>query len=151
MSIVYVLYRLVRDPRAGYKQSLGVLEHAKLVKPDLVTKSSIMLGCGETDEQVLQTLKGINNIIWSCIVRTCSLSIAAVTYGVVSEPTYMYVRVCSAVCTDGGEFLSPDLRSAGVDCVTLGQYMQPTKLHLKVRVWAMVGWVTLPFFSFLFL
>ena len=65
MSIVYVLYRLVRDPRAGYKQSLGVLEHAKRVKPDLVTKSSIMLGCGETDEQVLQTLKGINNIIWS--------------------------------------------------------------------------------------
>ena len=26
-----------------------------------------------------------------------------------------------------------DLRSAGVDCVTLGQYMQPTKWHLKVR------------------
>ena len=50
--------RLVRDPRAGYRQSLDVLEHAKLVKPDLVTKSSIMLGCGETDDQVLQTLKG---------------------------------------------------------------------------------------------
>ena len=30
---------------------------------------------------------------------------------------------------------SPDLRSAGVDCVTLGQYMQPTKLHLKVHVY----------------
>ena len=29
--------------------------------------------------------------------------------------------------------ISTDLRSAGVDCVTLGQYMQPTKWHLKVR------------------
>ena len=50
--------RLVRDPRAGYEQSLDVLKHAKQVNPDLVTKSSIMLGCGETDKQVLQTLNG---------------------------------------------------------------------------------------------
>ncbi|XP_063823780.1 lipoyl synthase, mitochondrial [Ostrinia nubilalis] len=72
----------VRDPRAGYRQTLKVLETAKEINPDLVTKSSIMLGLGETDQQVEQTMK--------------------------------------------------DLRSAGVDCVTLGQYMQPTKRHLKV-------------------
>ncbi len=29
----------------------------------------------------------------------------------------------------------PDLRSSGVDCVTLGQYMQPTKRHLKVELY----------------
>ncbi|XP_028039329.1 lipoyl synthase, mitochondrial-like, partial [Bombyx mandarina] len=29
-------------------------------------------------------------------------------------------------------FVGSDLREAGVDCVTLGQYMQPTKKHLKV-------------------
>lgn len=73
----------VRDYRAGYRQSLGVLEHSKVAKPGLVTKSSIMLGCGETDAEVLQTLK--------------------------------------------------DLRTAGVDCVTLGQYMRPTKRHMKVH------------------
>ncbi|XP_076031539.1 lipoyl synthase, mitochondrial isoform X2 [Oratosquilla oratoria] len=73
---------LVRDPRAKYRQSLAALEHAKKAKQDLITKSSIMLGLGETDEQVLQTMK--------------------------------------------------DLRTSGVDCVTLGQYMQPTKRHLKV-------------------
>lgn len=50
--------RLVRDPRANYKQSLSVLEHAKSVRGDLVTKSSIMLGVGERDSEVLQTLKG---------------------------------------------------------------------------------------------
>ena len=58
-NIIHSLcYRLVRDPRAGYKQSLAVLEQAKKSVPGMVTKSSIMLGCGETDQQVLQTLKG---------------------------------------------------------------------------------------------
>jgi len=36
-----------------------VLEHVKVVRPQLVTKSSIMLGCGESDHQVLQTLRGM--------------------------------------------------------------------------------------------
>ena len=51
-------HRLVRDPRAGYRQSLAVLEQAKKSVPGMVTKSSIMLGCGENDQQVLQTLRG---------------------------------------------------------------------------------------------
>ncbi|XP_073967253.1 lipoyl synthase, mitochondrial [Choristoneura fumiferana] len=72
----------VRDRRAGYRQTLKVLETAKEFNPELITKTSIMLGLGETDEQVRQTMK--------------------------------------------------DLRSVGVDCLTLGQYMQPTKRHLKV-------------------
>ncbi|CAL8123989.1 unnamed protein product [Orchesella dallaii] len=72
----------VRDPRAKYRQTLEVLQYAKSVNPEMVTKTSIMLGLGETDEEVLQTMK--------------------------------------------------DLREIGVDCLTLGQYMQPTKRHLKV-------------------
>ncbi|XP_029206271.2 lipoyl synthase, mitochondrial-like [Acropora millepora] len=76
------LQLLVRDPRANYQQSLEVLRHVKRIQPNMVTKSSLMLGLGEKDEEVLQALK--------------------------------------------------DLREAKVDCVTLGQYMQPTRLHLKV-------------------
>lgn len=72
----------VRDHRAGYSQSLKVLEHAKSTRPTILAKSSIMLGCGETEAEVRQTLI--------------------------------------------------DLRTAGVDCVTLGQYMRPTKRHMKV-------------------
>lgn len=49
----------VRDRRAGFRQSLRVLEHAKKAgKPGLITKTSIMLGVGENDTQVEQTLKG---------------------------------------------------------------------------------------------
>ena len=66
--------RLVRDPRAGYEQSLEVLKHAKQVNPDLVTKSSIMLGCGETDKQVLQTLNGAHlTTISRCIIVMCDV------------------------------------------------------------------------------
>ncbi|CCE61197.1 hypothetical protein TPHA_0A01130 [Tetrapisispora phaffii CBS 4417] len=72
----------VRDRRATYRQSLAVLERAKKTVPDLITKTSIMLGLGETDEQVLQTLK--------------------------------------------------DLRTIDCNVVTFGQYMRPTKRHMKV-------------------
>jgi lipoic acid synthetase len=46
----------VRDPRAGYAQTLQVLQIAKQVKPTVLTKSSLMLGLGETDSEVLQSL-----------------------------------------------------------------------------------------------
>ena len=55
---VITICSLARDPRASYEQSLEVLRHVKTVKPDMVTKTSLMLGMGETDEEVLQTLKG---------------------------------------------------------------------------------------------
>ena len=48
----------VRDPRAKYRQSLEVLRQVKVAKPEMITKTSIMLGVGETDEEVLQTMKG---------------------------------------------------------------------------------------------
>jgi len=73
----------VRDPRAGYEQTLRVLEHAKRYKPSVLTKSSLMLGLGETDEEIEETLD--------------------------------------------------DLRAAGVDIVTLGQYLRPTVNHLPVQ------------------
>ena len=50
----------MRDLRANYKQSLEVLRHVKRIEPHMVTKSSLMLGLGETDEEVLQALKGKN-------------------------------------------------------------------------------------------
>ena len=73
----------VRDPRAGYEQTLKVLAHAKRHRAGLLTKSSLMLGLGETDAEIATTLA--------------------------------------------------DLRAAGVDIVTLGQYLRPTLNHLPVE------------------
>jgi lipoic acid synthetase len=72
----------VRDPRASYEQTLEVLAHAKRYRPDVLTKTSLMLGLGETEEEILQ-------------------------------------------CMD-------DLREAGVDIVTFGQYLQPTANHFPI-------------------
>ena len=73
----------VRDPRAGYDQTLAVLAYAKAHRPALLTKSSVMLGLGESDAEIGETLA--------------------------------------------------DLRAAGVDIVTLGQYLRPTLNHLPVE------------------
>ncbi|GFR20320.1 lipoyl synthase, mitochondrial [Trichonephila clavata] len=72
----------IRDRRANYNQSIAVLKHAKKGRPENITKTSIMLGFGETDDMIKATME--------------------------------------------------DLRAADVDCLTIGQYMQPTKTRLKV-------------------
>lgn len=52
----------VRDPRAGYEQTLSVLEYAKKAKPSIITKTSLMLGLGETEEEILQTMDDLRAI-----------------------------------------------------------------------------------------
>ncbi|KDQ19921.1 hypothetical protein BOTBODRAFT_125423 [Botryobasidium botryosum FD-172 SS1] len=81
VETVEALTPFVRDRRATFRQSLRVLERAK-EEGVRVTKTSIMLGVGEQEDQVLQALK--------------------------------------------------DLRKSHVDVVTFGQYMRPTKRHMKV-------------------
>ena len=46
----------VRDPRAGYEQTLNVLSHAGDYRPGVVTKTSLMVGLGETDDEILETM-----------------------------------------------------------------------------------------------
>ena len=47
----------VRDPRAGYEQTLRVLAHAKRHRPEVLTKTSLMLGLGETDDEIIEALE----------------------------------------------------------------------------------------------
>jgi lipoic acid synthetase len=51
------LDHLVRDPRASFAQSLQVLRRAKAMRPDLWTKSSIMVGLGETNEEISDAMR----------------------------------------------------------------------------------------------
>ncbi|GAA6757751.1 lipoyl synthase [Thermus oshimai] len=83
LETVRRLTRKVRDPRAGYEQTLKVLAHAKRYRPEALTKSSLLLGLGETEEEILEAMQ--------------------------------------------------DLRAAGVDILTLGQYLRPTPAHLPVE------------------
>jgi len=73
---------VVRDGRAGYRQTLDVLALMKAEFPAIVTKSSIMVGLGEGEDEVVETMR--------------------------------------------------DLRAAGVEILTLGQYLRPSQWHLPV-------------------
>ena len=53
------LTHLVRDPRAGYAQTVNVLRLAKERNPEVLTKTSLMLGLGESDEEILAAMQDI--------------------------------------------------------------------------------------------
>jgi lipoic acid synthetase len=52
----------VRDPRASYEQTLAVLAHAKRFRPNALTKTSLMLGLGETDAEIFATMDDLRAI-----------------------------------------------------------------------------------------
>jgi lipoyl synthase len=87
------LQPFVRDSRANYQQSLSTLKHAKTVKPDLYTKTSIMLGLGETDGEVIQTMKDLR-----------SIDVDVVTFGQYLRPTEHHLSVVEYVTPEKFEF-----------------------------------------------
>lgn len=62
LETVRRLTHYVRDPRAGYEQTLSVLAHAKHYRPNVLTKTSLMLGLGERDEELRETLDDLRAI-----------------------------------------------------------------------------------------
>ena len=53
---------VVRDHRASFEQSLKILREAKRLRPDILTKSSIMVGVGETDEEVVEAMRLLREV-----------------------------------------------------------------------------------------
>ena len=76
------LQKRVRDPRAGYRQSLRVLEMAKEIDSTRYTKSSLMLGLGEAPDEVVQALRDLRSV--GCDV---------VTFGQYLQPTQRHLKV----------------------------------------------------------
>jgi lipoate-protein ligase B len=72
----------VRDPRAGYEQTIAVLAHAKQYKPAVLTKTSLMLGLGETDEEIAQ-----------CMDDLRAASVDLLTLGQYLRPTMHHLPV----------------------------------------------------------
>jgi lipoic acid synthetase len=56
------LDHVVRDPRASFEQSLQVLSRAKRLRPELPTKSSLMVGLGETDDEVIEAMGRLRKV-----------------------------------------------------------------------------------------
>lgn len=53
---------IVRDHRASFEQSLKILREAKRIRPDILTKSSIMVGVGESDEEVVEAMRLLRDV-----------------------------------------------------------------------------------------
>jgi len=53
---------LVRDPRASFEQSIKILSNAKKLRPDLKIKSSIMVGLGENDEEIVEAMELLREV-----------------------------------------------------------------------------------------
>ena len=51
----------IRDPRAGYAKTLKVLKAAKEINPNIITKTSLIVGLGETDAEIYQTFEDLRN------------------------------------------------------------------------------------------
>jgi lipoic acid synthetase len=62
LETVKRLQKKIRDPRATYQQSLSVLKNAKTLNPTLYTKTSIMVGIGETEEEILAAMDDLLEI-----------------------------------------------------------------------------------------
>lgn len=61
IEVTRALTPRIRDQRCDYDLSLSVLRYAKLNAPQKLTKSSIMVGLGETDEEVVQTMRDLRD------------------------------------------------------------------------------------------
>ena len=59
LETVRRLTKRVRDPRAGYDQTLEVLSYAKKYTPSVITKTSLMLGLGETKDEIMESFSDI--------------------------------------------------------------------------------------------
>ena len=72
----------VRDRRCGYEQSLRVLREAKEIAPDIVTKSSVMLGLGESEREVEQVMDDLR-----------AHGVDVVTFGQYLRPSLLHLPV----------------------------------------------------------
>lgn len=61
LETVKRLTKRVRDPRAGYEQTLNVLSYAKEYKPSIITKTSLMFGLGETEDEIRESFLDIQD------------------------------------------------------------------------------------------
>ncbi len=103
------LQKRVRDPRAGYAQSLRVLEFVKERDDTRFTKTSIMLGLGEHDEEVRQTLRDLRGV--GCDV---------VTFGQYLQPQKRHLPVEEFVHPDKFKMWQAEAESMGYLYVASG-------------------------------
>lgn len=121
------LQRIVRDPRAGYEQSLSVLKHAKISKEGMITKTSIMLGLGESDDEIMEAMADLR-----------SIDVDILTFGQYLQPTPLHLTVKEYVTPEKFAFWKEYGESIGFRYVASGPLVRSSyragELFVKTMV-----------------
>lgn len=92
----------IRDLRANYKQSLKVLKYVKELDSNIFTKSSLMLGLGESEEEILQTAQELRDV-----------DVDMITLGQYLQPSLSHLPVKEFVTPEKFYQLKLDLKKLG--------------------------------------
>mmetsp|Transcript_14194 Transcript_14194/g.29050 ORF Transcript_14194/g.29050 Transcript_14194/m.29050 type:complete len:343 (-) Transcript_14194:52-1080(-) len=109
METVERLTPVVRDRRAGYRQSLDVLAYAKREQPSVVTKTSLMLGVGETQTEIRQAIRD-----------AISVGVEILTIGQYLRPTHRHLKVEEWVTPEEFDFWKSEGEAMGLKFVASG-------------------------------
>jgi lipoic acid synthetase len=103
----------VRDTRANYKQSLKVLKIVKELDSRIFTKSSLMLGLGESEEEILQTAQDLRDV-----------DVDIITLGQYLQPSLSHLSVKKFVTPEKFYQLKIDLKKLGFLHVESGPFVR---------------------------
>lgn len=127
IETVRALTPSVRDPRCGYDQSLEVLRYAKELRPAGLTKSSIMLGLGETTEQLKETFRDLRRV-----------GVDVLTLGQYLRPSSKHLPVVEFVTPERFDELADEARALGFEYVASGPMVRSSykaaELYLTKRL-----------------
>ncbi len=123
IEVVRRLQRTIRDVRCSYEQSLGVLARVKEKNPSMLTKSSIMVGIGETDEEVIETMRDLR-----------AANVDLLTLGQYLRPTPKHASVDRYVTPDAFERFREVGESLGFSYVASGPLVRSSYKAAEVFV-----------------
>jgi len=128
IEVVRRLQRTVRDARCSYERSLAVLQRAKQRAAARMTKSSIMLGLGESDDEVLQTMRDLREV-----------DVDIVTLGQYLRPTPKHLPVERFVTPEQFDALAVAGRAMGFRFVAAGPLVRSSYKAAEVFVQSELG------------
>lgn len=100
---------VVRDPRASYEQTLLILENIKKLNPNIKSKSGMMLGLGETVDEVLQTMDDLREV-----------GVEILTLGQYLQPTAKHLTVKEWVSPEKFQYFRLEALKKGFKFVASG-------------------------------
>lgn len=103
----------VRDPKASYDQSLKVLKMIKEINSKIFTKSSLMLGHGETEQEIIETAQDLRNA-----------NVDIITAGQYLQPSIRHLPVAEFIPPEKFSYYKEVFKQMGFSHVAAGPFVR---------------------------